>query len=361
MKLLLLLTTLLMSFNGFGQKIDWFAAADFVGVNNNTEAYEQDIYLREFELALHSKVDQDWSAALSLVYANAANEEETTTELHEVYLQSSSIFAGDTVKIGQFFLGVGKLNRIHRHEWSFTTSPLFFEKYFGEEGVIDTGAEYTYRVGTSQNLQLTVGVTKGGEFVHSHSHEEEEHNEPSNSQWPTHYLRLGGFQEFTTLKGLEYGLNYIVRKDADKTAWYYSGVDFTYKVREGKVLSLLVQGEFWNRTHKANGEEELTDSGYYVFMEKGLDQHHSIGFGVNGFTPSEDHSEEDHEEEGRSVHKDYNSISVNYTYSNSEFTKYRFSVEQESGLEIDGDEDASNFKYQVQMLFNIGKHPVHLF
>ncbi|MFT6632032.1 MAG: hypothetical protein ACJAS4_001994 [Bacteriovoracaceae bacterium] len=362
MKSLFFLTTFFISFNGFSQNIDWFAAADFVGVNNNTESYEQDIYLREFELALHSKVDQDWSAALSLVYAKAANSEEMQTELHEVYLQSSSIFSGDTIKIGQFFLGTGKLNRVHRHEWVFTSTPFFFEKYFGEEGVIDSGVEYTLRIGTSQNLQLTAGVTRGGEFVHEHSHhEEEDEEELSNAQWPTHYIRLGGFKEFSTLKGLEYGLNYIVRKDAEKTAWYYSGIDFTYKAREGKFLSFLVQSEFWSRTYKSNGEDELTDSGYYLFMEKGLDQHHSVGFGVTGFTPSDDHSEEEHEEEGRSVHEEYTSLNLNYTYSNSEFIKYRFSVEQENGLEIDGNEDATNYKYQVQMLFNIGKHPVHLF
>lgn len=355
---LLLLT---FSLNTFAQKIDWFASADFVGVNNQEESYEQDVFLREFELALYSKVDQDWTAVLSMVNAKSANGEGSVTELHDIYVQTSSLFPGHTLKIGQFFMGVGKLNRIHRHEWMFTTAPFFFQTFFGEEGVLDTGIEYTHRIGTSQNLQLTLGLSRGGEFVHEHDHEHEEgEEEATNPQWPTHYLRFGGFKEFSTLKGLEYGLNYIVRKDQEKTAWYYSGLDFTYKEREGKVLSLLVQGEFWNRTFKMNGSDELADQGFYILIDKGINQHHSVGLGYSEYTPDENFPEEEHDHEGRAVHEGYKSYSVNYTYSNSEFMKYRLSVEQEHGLEVD-EEDITNYKYQVQLLFNIGKHPVHLF
>lgn len=361
MKVSVVLFVFLLSLSANAQKIDWFAAADIVGVNNQTEDYEQDIFVREFELALHSKVDQNWAAALSFVYEKTANSEETATELHEVYVQSSNVLPGHTLKIGQFFLGTGKLNRVHRHEWNVTTAPLFFETYFGDHGAIDTGVEYTHRFGTSQNLQVTLGGMKGNEFVHEHSHDESAEKEPTNAQWPTHYVRLGGFKEFDTLTGLEYGLNYIGRKDAEKTAWHYSGLDFTFKKREGKKLSWLVQSEFWNRTYKMNGSDEFSDSGYYLFVDKGLNQHHSLGLGVTGFSPDKDVPEESHDHGARAAHDDYNSYMVFYTYSNSEFMKYRLTVEQETGLEIDGEEDQDNYRYQVQLLFNIGKHPVHLF
>ncbi len=361
MKSMILLLLAVVSTNTFAQKIDWFAAADFVAVNNQMDELEQDAYLREFELALYSKIDQNWSGSMSLVYAQEANGE-VATELHEALIQSSNIFPGHTLKIGQFFLGIGKLNRIHRHEWSFTTAPLFFDTYFGEEGALDTGVEYTHRIGTSQNLQLTLGVMKGSEFAHSHAHDEEEEEEVSNAQWPTHYLRLGGFNEFSTTSGLEYGLNHIVRKDAEKTAWHYTGADFTFKKREGKVLDWLVQAEYWSRLYKEEGEEEMDDNGAYLLVEKGFNQHHSVGLLYSLYNAADEHEEEghEHEGEGRVVEDAYTETSFHYTYANSEFMKYRFSVTQETGL-MHEEEEEDNYRYQIQILFNIGKHPVHLF
>ncbi len=353
----------LFSGTALGQKIDWFASADFVGVKNQEESYEQDTYLREFELALFSKVDQNWSSALSLIMERAAGAEDSTTHLHEAYIQSSNIIAGDTIRIGQFFLGVGKLNRIHRHEWAFTTAPFFFEEFFNDEGVVDTGVEYIARIGTALNLQLTAGITKGAEFSHQHEEHEHENEEEhgGNAQWPTHYFRLGGFWEMTTTQGLEYGLNHLIKKDAEKTVGRYSGLDITYKKRVGKVLETMAIFEFWQRTRKFESVDELSDSGYYLHIDKGLNQHHSIGLGTSYYIPDHDLPESMHKHEGRATHDHYQNYYVNYTYSNSEFVKYRFTLEQENGLIIDEVEDETNYRYQVQLLFNIGKHPVHLF
>jgi hypothetical protein len=363
MKLLLLLSITVFAASANSQRIDWFAAADFVGVKNQEDQLEQDGYLREFELALYSEIDHNWKGSMSFVYAKDANEE-MTTEIHEAFVQSSNVFMGDTLKIGQFFLGVGKLNRTHRHEWSFTTSPFFFSEYFGSEGVMDTGAEYTHRLGTGQNLQITAGLTKGNEFVHEHGHDEEAaEEEKSNAQWPTHYLRVGGFNEIATTTGLEYGVNYLGRKDAEKVTWYYTGADFTFKKRVGKYIDWKVQGEYWVRTYKENKEDEQSDDGAYILIEKGLDQHHSFGLLYGIYNAADKHEEEGHvheETEGRVVEAEFRETTLQYTYSNSEFMKYRFSAGLESGL-LKDEEEVDNYKYQIQMVFNIGKHPIHLF
>lgn len=354
----LFLVALTFAFNANAQKIDWFASADYVAVHNDQNSLEQDSYLREFELALHSKVDQDWSAALSFVYETEANSE-THSEVHEAYLYSSTFIKGQQLKFGKFFLGLGRLARVHRHEWNFTSAPFFYETFFGSHGPIDLGVEYTHMIGTSQNLQLTLGVSKGSEFNHDHSHEEES-SEPTNAQWPTHYMRLGGFHEISSLSGLDYGLNYMVRKDAEKNTFYYAGSDFTYKRREGKVLSWFAQLEYWRRTFHAAGSQEDFDYGYYLNLQKGIDLHHSVGVLYSVYKGPEDVHAPGHSHEGRVVHDEYNSIEAYYTYANSEFMKTRFSFAKEDGLEIDH-EEVENHKAQIQILFNIGKHPVHFF
>ena len=353
-----------VSMSSYAQNINWFASADFVGEANEEDSYNQGLGIREFELAMHTQVDQDWATTMSFVYAQDPNSQTEVTELHEVFIQSSTVFSGHRLKLGQFFLNTGKMNKTHRHEWNMTSAPLFFYKYFGEEGVLDKGIEYTHFIGADANLTLVLGLTKGNQFAHLHVEDEHEHEEEGeekqNAMEPTRYIRLGSFIEHTTTIGTEIGLNYIGRRDAEKTAWHYAGIDITHKQREAKTLSFLFQAEAWSRTYKYEGFEEYSDSGYYVYLEKGINQHHSLGLGVNAFFAEKDLDESLHEHSGRTVHDKYDSYFVNYTYANSEFLRYRFTVEKEAGLEVD-EEEVNNMRYTLQMVFNIGKHPIHMF
>lgn len=70
MRNIIALLLVVLSARTYAQKVDWFAAADFVAVKNQMEELEQDAYLREFELALYSKIDQNWAGSMSIFLSN---------------------------------------------------------------------------------------------------------------------------------------------------------------------------------------------------------------------------------------------------------------------------------------------------
>lgn len=348
--------------------IDWFAGADIVGSGdlNNESGINDGLNVREFEFSANSQIDHTWEGVLTLTYHNEIQLEEEHLEVHEAFLFSPKLFDGSTIKLGKFFLGFGRLNRFHRHDWIFTDAPVYHQDFFGFEGVKDTGVEYTKLAGGDWNTKATIGVTTGQEFnhVHGHDHEDEDdHEDEGSPHTPTGYIRISNFFEFTTQHGLEAGLNYVSRTDGEGTRFYYAGLDFIYKDREGRVLNNVIQAEFWSRTSHPQGDEDaLEDIGGYLYYEKGLNRHHAFGFRYDFYNPEfDEHSTEEHKDVlGLHVLGNYNAYTLSYIYTNSEFMKTRVSLEHSTGLEFD-EEEKEITRGLVQMVFSIGAHPAHLY
>ena len=125
-------------------------------------------------------IDQTFNGVLS--FAAHREEGETVAEVHEAYLSTSNLIPRSTIRVGQFFLGVGRLNRFHRHEWSVIFAPHVQENFFGEEGALDSGVEYSWLAPLPFYLETTVGLTNG--FTYGHAH-----NEGEKPRKPTHYAR----------------------------------------------------------------------------------------------------------------------------------------------------------------------------
>ena len=98
--------------------------------------------VRSVEASYYAPIDHNFDGFASL----AAHYEggETMFELHELVVSTSKLIPRSTVKVGQFFLGIGRLNRIHQHDWAFTSTPKVNETFFDKEGVFDTGLEYNW-------------------------------------------------------------------------------------------------------------------------------------------------------------------------------------------------------------------------
>lgn len=372
MKGLLLLTILVsMSSSALAkdkQLINWFAGADIVGTTGNDDVnLDSDFYVREFEFSAYSVIDHTWSGVLTLASHKESTSKETHVEVHEAFIHSSKLFDLSTVKLGKFFLGFGRLNRFHRHDWAITEAPTVHKAFFGNEGAKDVGAEYTRNL-PGMSSSLTIGVTKGDEFNHNHSHDDSSTTQ-ERAKSPTSYVRFAKFYELSTSKGFELGLNYINRVDADKAAMNYSGLDFTFKDRAGKVVKTLIQGEIWAKnTEKEEGTEteKMYDIGGYLYFEKGLDQHHAYGVKFDYYKPDnheeEAGSEHDHSIDGLEVDKELRGLGVSYIYTNSEFMKTRFTVDHVQGVKVDSDPDVDSFtKGTLQFVFSIGAHPAHVF
>ena len=379
MKLVVLFAVFMASFNLYAQVnapqlISWFAGADIVGSGDfdKGEDIKDGMTVREFEFQAASQIDQTWEGYLTLAYHNELQQNEEHLEVHEAFLYSPRIFEQANVKIGKFFLGFGRLNRFHRHDWIFTEAPMYHKAFFGNEGVKDTGAEYSKIVGGDFNWKATIGLVTGNEFRHEHNHEEgeeDEHDhgiqgEHSDGQpyAPTGYLRLSGFHEITTTEGIEAGINFITRSDEEGSRYHFAGIDFIYKDRFNQFVRNLVQAEFWSRTTYLKGEDidGLQDGGGYIYYERGFDRHHALGARIDYFRFDEREEGEHLHVDGFHVTDPYQSATLSYTYRNSEFMRTRLAIEHSTGLEID-EEEKDVTRGFLQIVFNIGAHPAHVY
>lgn len=381
MRLILLMFLLVSSAfaqNNNLQLINWFAGADIVASGDNLDQGDDKenhlndgMLVREFEFSAVSQIDQTWQGILTLAYHNELQAEEEHLEVHEAMLFSSKLLPMANVKIGKFFLGFGRLNRFHRHDWIFTEAPLVQKSFFGNEGVKDTGFEYTRLLGGALNWKLTVGLTSGGEFKHGEAHEEEgeeEHDHGGNPApyEPTRYLRASNFIEFSTIEGIESGVSYVERRDGSGTRSSYAGLDLIYKKRVNQYIDRLVQFEVWQRTTKEMGEESFQDLGAYLYFEKGLNRHHGLGLRFDFYLPADLEEEENHDEHGHSSidgitpMSNYHAISLSYNYYNSEFMRTRFTLEHHNGVDVEEEEESFQ-RAHLQFVFNIGAHPAHVY
>ena len=378
---LLLIITLLLPLHLFAQSnqnslINWFAGADIVGTTGNEDAeLEGGFYVREFEFSANSQIDQTFEGVLTLSYHNELENKDEHFEIHEAFVLSNKLLADSTIKFGKFFLGFGRLNRFHRHDWVFTDAPMIQKAFFGNEGAKDTGVEIKHNF-ASLSSSLTFGLTGGREFIdggHNHAknedededeHEGEEDEHIVPGKGPTAYLRWAYFHEFSTQKGFELGFNALTRVDEESISYKYGGIDFIYKDRAGKVINHLVQSEVWfnNETHTEGDEDEEFESvGAYLYYEKGLDQHHALGFRLDYFKPDKElHEDAERVIDGLEVPFEYRAASLSYIYTNSEFSRFRITAEYLDGIEAKDDTENA-FRAFAQIVFSIGAHPAHVY
>lgn len=361
---------------GQNSLIKWFAGADIVGASGSKQAeLESSFYVREFEFSANSQIDQTFEGVLTLSYHNEIENADQHLEVHEAFLISNSLLENTVFKVGKYFLGFGRINRFHRHDWVFTDAPIIQKAFFGNEGVKDTGIELKFNL-PSLTSTLTVGITGGQEFnhvVHDHGdNDEDDSSHTKKGKSPTGYLRWAYFHEFSTLKGFELGANILNRRDEESIAYQYAGIDFIYKDRIGKVVENLIQAEIWTNKelHTEGDEKEVFNNiGGYLYYERGLDQHHAIGVRADYYKPDsevQEHLKAQGEEhagiDGLEIESVYKAVSLSYIYTNSEFTRFRFTIEHLEGIKVDEKENVdSATRAFAQLVFSIGAHPAHVY
>ncbi len=316
------------------------------GVNSGSKADEK-LRMRGAEIMLYAPIDHKFEGVLSAA-AHDENEE-TVFELHELFMSSSKLIPRSTLKAGQYFLGIGRLNRFHQHDWPFTRAPKVHRSFFAEEGVFDAGLEYGLVIPTKQVLNLTAGVTSGYRFGHSHT-------AGSKPRAPTHYGRLSSFFPFSSLSGLEVGGSYLGRTDAQGNELRLVGLDVTGKKRKARQVKYLLQSEAWYKSELSAANVRTEQVGLYVFNEFGLGQQTSVGFRLDGF--------KDLSKRNALTQKKLNNVSYGslgqFTYSPSEFSKLRATVSHEFQRE-EGKTTEEDTRVSLQLIFIIGSHPAHAF
>jgi len=309
---------------------------------------EDKLTMRGAEMMFYTPIDHNFDGTLSV----AAHDEngETIVELHELFLASNKLIPRARFKVGQFFLGVGRLNQIHQHDWPFIQAPLVHELFFDTEGVFDSGAEFSYLLPTNRDWDLTLGLTSGHRYGHAHT-------AGSKPKSPTHYARLETFSEFSnSTDGMKLGLNYLGRTDEQKNNMSIVGLDFVAKWREGKRLLYMIQSEAWFRTVKSVSDERSNQTGLYIFNQYGLNPNNLIGLRLDGY--------KDLTKINSITDKKINNITYNiaaeYTWKSSEFATFRTGLShtftREEGSTLDRDT-----RFEFQAVFILGSHPAHIF
>lgn len=331
------------------------------GLNEQSEA-EEKLNIRTAELNAYGAIDQNWDGFFSMASHN--EDGENIFEVHEIFVESSKLLPRTNLKIGQYFLGIGRLNRYHRHDWEFTNAPLVHKEFLSDEALFDTGAEFNILLPTSLPIEWTLGATTGTVLGHGHSshgdehgdehegeHEDEEEHSDEDKD-PTAYTRVATFFDGGSGSGLELGASYLRRKEEGADV-HLAGLDFTSKKRVGRVLDRLFQAEFWYQNEKEDSSEEKM--GFYLFAQKAIGQNLSFGLRGDYYQNLSYRNDEDKKVD----HIDYG-LTAQVTHKNSEFFHTRLSVAH-TWESIDKNTMEKDTSALLQFVFFLGAHPAHNF
>lgn len=322
-------------------------ALDIVGkLGNGADGQAGRLLPREAEVLFFAPVDHVFDGMLNL----AAHQENgvATFEIHEAYISSSRLIPRARIRVGQYFLGIGRLNQFHRHDWNFISAPRVQRDFFHEEGLLDSGAELSVILPLPIYFEVTTGISNGWTFGHAH-------NEGAAPQLPTHYIRGATYTSLPGDGGAQIGLNYLSRKNNQATQWTYWGVDFTAKWREGQTLHFFLQSEAWLRTQSPLGNPSEKTLGFYLFPQYGFDPKGSLGVRLDYWSNL---SLQD--ALGRPTSNYDAAIVPTLTYKVSEFTTLRAAYTYQKSSQ-GTQPSTSQQAFQLQTMFILGAHPAHEF
>ncbi|HWD19052.1 MAG TPA: hypothetical protein VHB20_07205 [Verrucomicrobiae bacterium] len=116
--------------------------------------------LRNAEIALDGAIDPYFKGFANIVM-KLDNNNETSIELEEAYLESTALPANLQLKAGQFFAAFGRNNAQHPHAWAFVDAPVILERVFGPDGLRNLGAQISWLAPTPFYTEFFLGILDG--------------------------------------------------------------------------------------------------------------------------------------------------------------------------------------------------------
>lgn len=303
--------------------------------------------VRSAEFMLYGPIDHIFDGTIN--FAGHSDAGEFIFGLHEGYVSSSKLIPSSRFRVGKFFLGLGRLNQFHQHDWQFTTAPKSHETFFADEGAADTGVEYSYVFPTEHFFEVTAGVTSGYCYGHCHG-------AGKKPPRPLYYIHPVTFFEFSSQSGLQFGLSYLTRKDDLQVETHLGGFDLTFKKRHGKLLQWLLQTEAYYQDQGGGTSEALKQVGGYLLTQYGMHENWFLGLRLDAFSELSKKFQTTGE---RRKDLDYAIVPI-LTWKPSEFSTLRLSYTYDVNT-TQGDEDIKNHLAQIQFNFILGAHPAHDF
>ena len=245
---------------GAGQLLfDMGIAGDFIGnvtqrnvdkANAGTFAgRENRFFPREIELSLFGQVDPYARAEVRIEAAEEFEDGSRSIELGlaEAHLTLLALPFNTQAKMGLMRNRFGLLNELHLHDGPQVDRPNVLTRFFGEEGLVESGGELTWIAPLPFYLQLLGGVFNGDNDVLFG------YGKISEPLWTG---RVRTFFDFDEFGAIQLGASVASGTDTDRQRSTVVGVDAKYKYRpEGWQHALFtVAGEWLHLTRRVTTE-----------------------------------------------------------------------------------------------------------
>ena len=202
--------------------------------------------IKEGELFLFAPVDPYFN-----LYANIPFTE-SGASLEEAYFLTTSLPEGLQVKGGKFKSNFSRFNAQHPHAWDFADIPLAYRAFFGNEGLIEKGAQVTYLPNLPIYTLLGVEVLQGENEVMFNQ------NATGGPHAFTGFIKQSfDFGDSSTLYYGPYVVGGQTRTTTVADGTYFAGnsqlygFETVYKWKPSRYRSLLIQGEYMIRNQDA--------------------------------------------------------------------------------------------------------------
>lgn len=333
---------------GDGTGLQTSVAVDLAGKFDTTKNGDSKnrLDVREAEISLSAPIDHLFDGVLSL----AAHQEQGASlfEIHEAFVGSTKLIPNTRFRLGQYFLGIGRLNQIHRHDWPFISAPKVHSSFFGEEGAMDSGGEVAVILPLPFYVETLVGLSNGWKYGHSHS----EGKEPKQ---PMHYGRMVTYQDLPGDVGGQLGLNFLQRNDSEGQVTTIQGIDLVGKWMQASYVVFLLQSESWLRRTKAPHSEESEEFGTYLYGQYALNSQIALGLRGDYFT-----SLSLKDALGKKLENSDTGVVPTLTFKSSEFATWRIAYNHQQS-QLQGSQTKTIPVAEIQSTFILGAHPAHAF
>lgn len=365
------------------------AAGEIVGEwdRQKPATTENKVQPRSTEIGFSGAVDQ-WLRGNVIIAAHGENGK-FYFEVHEAWVQFPFLPWNVSLKVGQMFIDVGRLNRIHLHDRPFTATPIVHEKLIGRESIDDAGSEFSVLFPWRFIAQeLVFGATNGRKFGHSHSDGIKKNN-------PLTYAHLKNFYHFGNNWGTQFGFSALRFEPTTdrKVERYLYGMDAVLKWNQSNQKEISLMAELWYNLEKyplhsviynpttntvsptlteypyPGRPEKKIQWGYYLFANYKFHQLWSIGLRYDFY---KDLSIKD--KEGYLADNYMEAHSVQVGFISSEYAQIRITAERrfardysqtsyetrlQKDLVVTPDLEKTEYRFYAQAIFILGSHPPH--
>jgi hypothetical protein len=334
----------------------------------------------ESELTASSNVDDRFYGQLTV--ALAALDSGTEVNVEEAFIQTTSLPAGFTLKMGRLFSDIGYLNSKHAHTWDFVDQPLAYKALLGNQ-YGDDGVQVHWVA------PLDLLVETGGEIFRGAQFPAAGAANNGVGTW-TLFAHVGG--DIGITQSWRAGVSYLHADAVDRESPMENGgtaqftgssniaiADFVWKwSAQGnpKSRSVVVQGEYLHRKEEGNVVDPSIDYTTAVFPPPFVAPDYAYSGTQHGFYLQTvyqfiprwrvglryDQLSADNQGPSLGVSTPLNDtshvpsrITAMVDFSNSEFARLRLQVA------LDKSQSQEDKQLTLQYVMSIGAHGAHQF